>query len=131
MPVLENSINNLQFFDLTGPIVYSQEKIELFEREGVDGLGARRLGSRGEPFELSSITYHQNWSTALAALGVYHALPGTDPVTVVRNGTDHGVFLVLAVAEVKTEAVLTVAGVGVPSTYEIRQVVRWVLVDMG
>jgi len=131
MPVLENSIANLQFFDLVGHIVYAQEKIELFERPGVDGLGARRTGSRAVPFELTSVTYHQNWSTALAALGVYHQLPGNNPVALVRNGTDHGVFLVLEVSEVSTQAVLTVAGVGVPSTYEIRQVVQWVLCDMG
>jgi hypothetical protein len=131
MPVLENSIGGLQFFDLVGAIFYAQEQLELLERPGVQGTGVRRLGARGQPFELVSITYLPNWSTALAVLGVYHQLPAANAVTVIRNGTDHGTFKVLEVSELETRAVLGVAGVGVPSTYEIRQVVRWILQDLG
>lgn len=122
---LANLIDDFEFFDLQGAIVYRQEQLEIFERAGVNGSGIRRLGQRGEPFELVSVQFHEDFAAALAALQDYGDLAGTDPVELVRNGESHGDYLVLNVKEIATEAVSTICADGVDPTYQIRQTVRW------
>lgn len=51
-----NAIGNQNFTILLGNPQSIAERVEVITRPGVDGFGVRRLGRRGEPFELLSKT---------------------------------------------------------------------------
>jgi hypothetical protein len=125
VPILVNSIGSAVFFDLIGTIYLRQEQIEVIERPGVDGSGARKSGARGKPFQLLAVSYHDSWSAFHTAMTAFKAYPGTDPQTLTRNGESYGSFLVLDVMEARPpQAVLNVAGS--PSS-QVRAETAWTL----
>lgn len=123
MPIHTNSIGSFTFFDLVGSIYPRQEQIEVIERPGVNGSGARKTGARGKPFVLLSITYFDDFSDAASELTSYKAYVGDALHTVTRNSVNLGDFLVLEVTEATPPmAVLNVAGS--PSS-QVRAEHRW------
>lgn len=125
MPIHVNSIGAFTFFDLVGTIYPRQEQLEIIERPGVDGSGARRSGARGKPFVLVSVAYYTDWTDYHMSLYEYKDLVGQDPQTLTRNDEDYGTFLVLEVTEVQPpQAVMNVAG---DPTKQVRGVTRWTM----
>src|SRR4051812_13461371 len=110
MPVHTNSIGDAIFYDLIGTIYSPQQQVEIIERPGVSGSGARLTGSRGKPFDLISTTYHTNFSAAQDAMEAYVTLK-TSLQYLVRNTIEYGLHIVLDVAEASPPfAVVNVAG---------------------
>jgi hypothetical protein len=128
MPVLENSIGTAEFQDLVGTIYPRQAQIELIDRPGVDGVGARNTGTKGKPFKLVSVTYHANFAAAASAMTDYIALKSSLQI-LVRNDEVFGSALVQDVTEATPpQAVYNVAGaIGA----QCRAEVEWTLVMMG
>lgn len=126
-PIHVNSIDSFVFWDLVGTIFISQQKIEILEREGVSGLGFRKCGTRGKPFELKSITYHDDYLGAATALASYAALVAGGLVTIVRNDIGLTGFKVLEVSEATPPQAL-VAVAGSPGS-QVRAEVKWKLVQ--
>ena len=120
-----------RFDDLSGEVITRAEQIEILSRPGVDGSGARRLGKRGEPFELTSVVYGPNWAWAKAGQLYYKAMVGQDPFYVIKQSVNWGTYILLGVNIVRTEAVVSVCGNAIGyelySTLEIRLVARWQL----
>ncbi len=129
MPVHVNSIGEAVFFDLIGALSPKQETLEIIERPGVDGCGARRMGTRGKPIEFLSISYHTSFTTALEFLQASKTLVGDDPQTVIRNDVTLGTFLVLSVEEA-TPAYAVVNVAGSPGS-ECRLEMKWTLYAMS
>ncbi len=128
MPVQFNSIGANDFQDLVGTVYPKQAQIEVIERPGVDSLGARNNGSRGKPFKLVSITYHDNFDRAAEALSDYAVDTKGSLVVLVKNSTVYGNVIVLDVAEsTPAQAVYNVAGAPGKGC---RAEVEWTLVMM-
>lgn len=126
-PIHVNSIDIYVFQDLVGTIYISQQKVEILEREGVSGLGFRKCGTRGVPFEMKSITYHADFSAAATAMAAYTTLVGSGLVTIVRNDIGIDGFVVLSVSEASPpQALINVAGA---SGAQVRAEVKWKLVQ--
>lgn len=124
MPVHTNSIGAQTVFDLVGTIYSRQQQIEVIDRPGVDGSGARLTGARGKPFMLTSVAYHATFTAAKTAMTAYVALK-LSLQEVIRNGVSYGNFIVLDVAEATPPySVLNVAG-SPGST--VRAEVKWTL----
>ncbi len=128
MPVLENSIGTAEFQDLVGTVYPRQAQIELIDRPGVDGVGARNTGTKGKPFKLVSVAYHDNFDSATAAMADYITLKSSLQI-LVMNGTLLGSVLVQDVTEANPrQAVYNVAGAPGKTS---RAEVEWTLVMMG
>ncbi len=132
MSYLTNSIGSYTFAEMTGAIFYRQEQIEVINRPGVDGSGLRKLGARGQPFELMTKGY---WLTLAAAQDAifnastgYKTLIAAAAYTVTRNGVNHGDYYVLDVQEVATTAVLNPTGNVPSSSCTALLVCRWKLI---
>lgn len=126
MPVLTNSIGGYTFFDLLGVIYASQQQVELIDRPGVDGSGARLTGKRGKPFSLVSVTYYANFTAAKTAMATFVAMK-TSLQNLTRNSVSYGNYIVLEIAEAKPPfAVINVAGAG---GAQCRAEVKWTLVE--
>jgi hypothetical protein len=132
MPVQENKIGTpgspgvwLEFFDLIGTVFPIQNEVELIDRPGTDGIGARLTGAKGKPFELRSITYHASFTAAQTAMASYVALKSSIQ-TLVRNSVTVGTVIVVEVTEASPpQAVYNVAGA---SGAQCRAEVKWKLV---
>ena len=95
MPIAEHSIGGLQFLCLQGSPQLAQEQLERFSRGGVDGHGFRRLGTRGESFELISIVDAPSLASARSVgYPAYVALVATEPVPLVKDGVAWGNYVV-------------------------------------
>ncbi len=128
MPVLENSIGTAEFQDLVGTVYPRQAQIELIDRPGVDGVGARNTGTKGKPFKLMSVAYHDNFAAAITFLSDCLTLKGSLQI-LVRNGEVLGSVLVQDVTESKPpQAIYNVAGA--PGK-QCRAELAWTLVMMG
>ena len=97
MPVHLNQIGDFEFIDLIGNIAGRQERIELFERAGVEGHGARKNKVAGEPFQLVAIRYVEDFDSAAAEFTELLAATGT-VVEVTQNTVNYGEYLQLHVA---------------------------------
>lgn len=129
MPVRTNTIGGYALFDLVLALPPLQDEIELIPRPGVDGMGARNLGSRGEAFAAMSVTYHSTFDSYHADLASYKGLIGSGLAEVVRNSTLLGYFLVLNVSEAKPpQSVYNVAGA---SYATVRAELKWKLLQMS
>lgn len=119
------------FDDLIGEVVLRSEQIEVLNRPGVAGSGARKLGSRGKEFELESVLYCPNWQYAKDIGAYYKSFVGLDPMHLIKQSVAWGTFLVLDVDVMSTEAVYNVCGNAVNSTFypslEIRLTAKWKL----
>lgn len=125
MPVHVNSIGSFTFFDLDGDVFLRQQGLEIIDRPGVPGSGARRLAERGQPFVLKSTQYYEDWTDFRTTLASYVALVGQDPQTVIQFDEDWGTYLVLTgVVALEKHAVMNVAGAPGKT---VRAVVRWPL----
>jgi hypothetical protein len=98
MPTAEHSINGLQFLCLKGEVFLRQEELETFNRGGVDGTAFRKLGKRGQPFELISIVDAPSLEDAKAGFEAYRDIVATNPVTVIKDGINWGNYVVLRVS---------------------------------
>lgn len=98
MPIHLNQIGAFEFIDLVGVIGGRQERVELFERPGVEGHGARKNKVAGVPFPLVSVRYVEDFYAAAAELTAALGMTGT-VVEVVRNSVEYGYYLLLDVQE--------------------------------
>lgn len=121
----------VRFDDLAGEVVLRGEELEILNRPGVEGCGARKLGRRGKPFELAAVLYCPDWQYAHDILANYQTLIGLDPLYLTKQSVAWGTFLVLEVAATRTEAVYSVCGDAVNAAYyptlEIRLETKWKL----
>lgn len=98
MPIATHSIDGLQFLCLLGDVQERQQQIEAFARGGVDGHGFRKLGKRGEPFELTSIVDAPSLEQAKVGYEAYLARVATNPVVLIKDGLNWGTYVVMHVA---------------------------------
>lgn len=138
MPVHLNQIGAFEFIDLIGVIGGRQERVELFERAGVEGHGARLNKKAGVPFPLLSVRYVEDFDSAAAEFTTALGMTGT-VVEVTRNSVSYGDYLVLDVQENQPPfAVFNVIG-GVTAQQvsdeslgdadlEVRTELRWTLI---
>jgi hypothetical protein len=122
---LTNSIGAYDFVSISGKIFYRQQQIEVFNRPGVTGSGLRRLGERGQPFELTTKQFHADFAAAKTAIGLYLALIGGTLPSLTRHGVDHGDYAVLTVTDL-TEPVLNPTG-NATSSHTVMQTCVWKL----
>ena len=128
MPLFSNSIDGNTFDDLQGSIVLRSEEIQVFKRLGVNGLGARLTGSRGRPFKLISVKYVLDFGAAKDALVLFAGLKGNNPLTIIKQSVDYGLFLVLDVREAQeSQAILNPVGTIIANA-QVRQVLEWTFV---
>ncbi len=127
MPVLTNSIGEFEFLQMDGTPFYPQERLELIERAGVDGVGVRRLGEAGKPFEITTTNYEVSYATARSKMELYKWMVGDGPVELVRHSVAEGYFVVLGVAESQRFPIFNSIG-GLYGNEEICHVVTWTLV---
>lgn len=123
------------FDDLSGKVEIIGEQIETFKRAGVDGTGFRRLGERGNEFELSSVVYCEDWEEARDLVEGYKAFIGaTDALYLIKQTLNRGKFVVLGVEEDEPQAMQNVAGNAVGyllhATLSVRLTARWRLVQV-
>lgn len=121
MPALVNSIGAYTFIDLRGNLDPRQERLELLVRQGYDGLIARRTGSRGEPFSLTTVSYATDFETAKDVTFAFKALVGSDPLTIVKYSVDWGEYLLRAVRETQCRAMLN----STAGAYGVRMEHQW------
>lgn len=81
---MANSIGSQNFVSLTGPLQPLGEMPEVFERPGIDGHAARRLGDRGARFQMVSFVDVAAFADILNKTSDYKALAGV--VVVVTDG---------------------------------------------
>ena len=113
---------------MEGTILPKAEEIEVFQRRGVDSIGARKLGKHAEPFTLVTVKYVLDFASHKDALFTYRALIGSDPVEIVKASTSYGNYLLLDVREAEPpQAVYGVVG-AIISNAQVRQVFRWTLI---
>lgn len=128
MPIAEHSIDGLQFLTLRGDVAERQEDLEAFSRGGVDGWGFRRLGKRGEPFELVSFVDMPSLEDAQAAYEDYLTRTATNPVPLIKDGLSWGTYMVKRVTLMPSgiRAVASFAGgINAPSLALLS--CRWIL----
>ena len=110
MPIHLNSVGSYEFLDLVGTIGGRQERVELFERPGVEGHGARLNKVAGVPFTLVGTRYVEDFDSAAAEYTELLDMVGT-VVEVKRNTTSFGDYLILGVTEAQPpQAVYQVIG---------------------
>jgi len=110
MPIAEHSIEVLDedgdeldpavkftFLNLLGAPQLGQEKLERWERAGIDGPGYRKIGKRGIPFQLTSIIDVETIGDGLEGYQVYLTAAGHNPCRLIKDGEDWGVFKVIGV----------------------------------
>lgn len=88
MAVIVNQIGSFQFIELQGQPDQVMEQIEIIQRLGVDGVGLRKLGARGVPFQLHSRVDANTMGAARVGMNRYKRLIGGDPVSLYWNGLD-------------------------------------------
>ena len=109
MPLV-NQIDIFTFEDLQQNVPSRAERLEVFERMGYNGVGARRTGFRTGPIKMTSIRYTQSWTTARNILVSYQDLIGLDPVRIIHHDLFLGFFLIEDVQELSTIAVVSAGG---------------------
>ena len=127
MPVHTYRIGPHTFEDLQGNLIKRGEKLEIFSRPGIDGVGARKTGKRTGPFTVTSVHYVLDFQAARDAVTTYQAMRGVDPVEVIQHSISHGTYLVVDVQQVRVEAVLGVGSTLVTDP-EVRQICQWTLI---
>ena len=70
------SIGTEVFVSLTGPLQPLAEMPEVFERPGIDGHGARKMGDRGAQFQMTSFVDVATILGIKAKISNYKALAG-------------------------------------------------------
>lgn len=98
MPTATHSIDGLPFLCLKGDVQERQEQVEAFARGGVPGHGFRRLGSRGEPFELLSIVDAPSLEQAKVGYEAYLMKTAANPVVLIKDGLNWGTYVVMHVS---------------------------------
>lgn len=78
------TVGAVTFTFLYGRIPAAQDAVELYDRPGLDGHGARKLGKRSPPATLRGVTFETSINNAGAQLVAAQALAGTI-VTVVDD----------------------------------------------
>jgi hypothetical protein len=94
MAVLWDKIGALEFIRLSDDVAIPYQHIEEITRHAVDGRAWRKLGIKGDPFELRGLTNVTTKSAADALHDTYAALIGT-VVSVRRVDITRTNFLVL------------------------------------
>jgi hypothetical protein len=132
MPTLVQKIDTFDFDALVGDLDLPGEKVEVFTRPGIDGHGAREVGSRGVPTKLQAMLYVADWDDVETKLAAYKAIAGTDPVTIIKNGTTWGKFLIIEVRNLpSTHAVLHAIGSITAGNPEVRMNTEWTVLYSG
>lgn len=126
MGVLTNSIGIYTFDDLRGEIERSREQLQVLRRAGINSVAFRKTGQRTGGFQLLSIHYVLDWTTARNALDAYKTLIGADPQTVFQHSVNQGTYVVSDVVQTQADAVVQTIGAIVPGA-QVRQVCQWTL----
>lgn len=128
MPIHTNSIGSFTFNDLIGTIFPRRKRIELFERPGVEGHGARNMKRAGKPFELISLSFVDTFAVAATTHADYLDEVG-EIVTLTRNSVNYGQYLIVDCEEHSPpKAVSNVISNGAVTGDEVLQIMRWTLV---
>jgi hypothetical protein len=102
MPVHTNSIGSFDFIAMEGTVFLRQQELEIIKRPGVNGVGARRLGEQGKPFDIVTVNYEATLQAAANKLDDYIALKNaSNLVALVYHDIPYGFFLLLEVKEAK------------------------------
>lgn len=80
-------LENLSSRDGTPGVV--RQVNEILQRGGVDGTGIRRMGIKGDPFQMRSIVDVTNRAAALALKAQYTVLCEQGPLTLIHDGVNY------------------------------------------
>lgn len=127
MPTLTQKINTTLFDDMRGRPPVMSPQIDVLERKGIDGTGARRHGTRSRQGKITTHKFHETFATARTALQAYVLLIGADPVQITQHGVLQGYYLIEAVVENELRAAETVIGslVANPKAYQVCEWTIW------
>jgi hypothetical protein len=132
-----NKIGGQTFVSLDGIIDRANTKVEVFFRNGLNGVGIRNLGVKGEPFRLTSLNFHtiddglSAFFYASAEMDIYNAMVGGGAVPVIRHSIKEGDFYVIDVQEAAPPLAVVNALVGDVffSNDAVIQTVHWTLIQ--
>lgn len=109
--MINNAIGNQYFTVLLGNPQSIAEHTEVIWRPGVDGFGVRRIGKRGEPFELTSKTDFATGVLGRAAYEQYVLMIGADRYDLRWEGIPFArKVIVLGVTQERLKVVTCITG---------------------
>ena len=129
MGLYVNQIGKFTFDHMIGEIAPSREQVEIFQRPGVDGLGFRTYGKRGQPFQVETRRYEASDPLARAVRDLYLELIGTAPVKVAKRSVlQSGLFKVLDVSTTSIAQRTSVVGSTIVLNPTVVLICQWTLV---
>lgn len=126
MGVLTNSIGLYNFDDLRGNIPRRSQQLQIFNRPGIDGIVARKTGSRTGAVRITTHHYVLNWQAARDSIDAYKTLIGADPVTIIQHDVNYGTYLIASVEQVEARAAFNTIG-SLVANAQVKQVVAWTI----
>jgi len=127
MPKLTQEIDTTRFDDMRGRPPAMSQQIDILERKGIDGTGARRHGTRSRQGKIITHKFHTDFVSARVALQAYLLFVGANPVKITQHGVSQGYYLIESVIEKELRAAETVIGsiVANPKAYQICEWTIW------
>jgi hypothetical protein len=111
MASISDGVTTANFITLHGAdIIPPGETVEVIVTPGVDGAALRLLGSRGEPFTLTSVADFTSAANAAAGIVAYRNLQGNIVTIVDDHGQSWTNYTVLKVSPVRRKQVVTPSG---------------------
>lgn len=128
MPAFTNTIDDFEFEGLYGRLNPKAEQLEVIVRPGHDGESTRKTGIRAIPSQIVTMHFVADWEAARNAIDAYIDLIGGDPIQVIQNDVDYGLFKVMSVVDTnQTRAVTRVVGSIIPNP-QVQQWCQWTLI---
>ena len=115
-------IGTFDFISLKGGVIPgSGEQVEEITRPNVDGVAYRKIGKRGEPFEMESLVDVLDAAAAKTLLTNYKALQGTLQNLELEDGSIYSNVIVLNIRETGRQVVTnSIGGLVANSTILVR-----------
>lgn len=129
-----NKIGSFSFIELhrssggDGPPQGQQQRSEVIQRRGVDGVAIRRDGSGAEPFAMTAGRDCTNATASQEFLVQYKALENQAPVDLIYNGVNRGRFFVRSVHLVSEAGISAGSGGFHGSSAGVYQRTEWELI---
>lgn len=105
------SIGSFTFLTLKGGVsIGSGMTLQEITRPNVDGISYRKVGKRGEPFQVNTVIDLLNYPTAKTRVSDYAAMQGTLVTLVEESGSTWNNVLVLNTRHVETVPIRSSVG---------------------
>tara|TARA_R110000824_G_scaffold395577_1_gene596345 strand:+ start:145 stop:630 length:486 start_codon:yes stop_codon:yes gene_type:complete len=105
------------FLSMSGEVVKEKDKIETWKRKGMGGVGLRNLGSKGEPFDITTVNLVQSFTDAELKMDVYQSMIG-EKYQLRMQSNSYGDFFVLDVKLNSPVMPAPVAAAVIPSQFQ-------------